>query len=62
VQVHETDINHPSSADRLPGFRDPSLRDVAINQDMKMRVAVFLKFQDADVFGRDAVFPLPIHS
>jgi len=59
MHVHKANIHEPTATDGLPSLREPRSRNVLPEQDMQMRVAVFLELQHADKRERFSLTPPP---
>ena len=60
MYIHKADIDHKATANADPGSTNPFEVDVPVDQDMKMRVAVFLEFENSNVLGSHSTLPLQI--
>ena len=60
MYIHKADIDHEAATDGDPGSPNPFEVDVAVDQNMEMRVAVLLEFEDSDVLRSDFTLPLQI--
>jgi hypothetical protein len=49
MHVHIPDIHHATSADGLPRRPYPITRNVPVNQNVEVRIAVLLEFKNSDV-------------
>src|SRR5258707_9250586 len=54
VHVHIFDIYERAASYRLPGVPQPYPFDIAVNQEMEVRVPAFLKFENPDIRGRNS--------
>jgi len=60
VQIDEPNIDNASSPDGIPCDREPRLLNESVDQDVKMRIPVLLKFKDRYVLGRNTKLPAPV--
>src|SRR5205807_5455032 len=62
VHIYTADIDHKAAAHGDPGSTNPFEVDVPVDEDMKMRVAVFLEFEDSNVLRSDSELALQINA
>ena len=61
MDIYKADIDLGTTANRDPGSPNPFEIDVAVDQNMEMRVAVLLEFEDSDILRSNSTLPLEIN-
>ena len=54
MHIDVADINEAATAYGHPCGFEPRLADIPVDQDMKMRISVFLEFENSDEFRSDS--------
>ncbi len=62
MQINKANVDNAPSANRIPGLGQPGLLNEAINQDMEVRFAILMEFQNSNVLGHDAILSLEVSS
>ncbi|HUO17321.1 MAG TPA: hypothetical protein VMX38_20235 [Verrucomicrobiae bacterium] len=56
MHIDIADIDHAASADRDPRSLNPFTGDVSVDQNVQVRIAVLMEFENPDVLDRVSVF------
>ena len=61
MYIDESNIDHEAATDRDPGTPYPLDLDITVNQNVKVRISVFLELQDANVLQGSAMMALQVN-
>jgi hypothetical protein len=62
VNVHELGIHEQASTHGLPSHLEPLPIDIPVDENVKVRIPVLLKFQDSDIDWSRAEPPFEVHA
>ena len=60
MNIHVSDVNHPTTTDSNPGGLYPFACDVPVDQDVKVRIPVLLEFENSYVLRSNSVLALQV--
>jgi len=60
MNIHVSDVNHPTTTNSDPGGLYPFACDVPVDQDVKVRIPVLLEFENSYVLRSNSVLALQV--